>query len=219
MSIQNRKDDELRDQAKDPWNAPASRSQQSYPPYYGPGSYPHGPDRFHYHHHGPGLHGLSIEEIKAIQECRSDATWKYALPGAVIAALSTGLAIKQGYLSSNRAILKTVFAAFFGNIAGRGIYIKFGDCQNRLAKLNTPIGETARKLNEAGVKLPPYMIVAGAEPDMWNFGPWASWRNQDGRGSGFGSGYRYNPGFPPAGSQAPENAGAGDWQSQKGSQK
>ena len=54
-----------------------------------------------------------------------------------------------------------------GNLTGRMAYTAFGNCQDKMAKLpaNSAIGETARALNAAGVRLPPYMIGAWFMPD------------------------------------------------------
>ncbi|XP_055340814.1 uncharacterized protein LOC129589911 [Paramacrobiotus metropolitanus] len=172
-------------------------------------------DHFRYHDHGPGLYGLTVEEIKTIQECRTDANWKYAMPSAAVAGLATHLAVKGGYLRSNPrfgSFFKVTAAALLGNVLGRYLYTRFGGCQEKLAKLNTPIGETARKLNEAGVRLPPYMIVAGAETHPWARNPWESWRGDT---RGYGAGYRYFPGQAdqfgpqPTGETAAEDAAKG----------
>lgn len=154
-------------------------SQQTY------GNRPGGHE-LHYHHHGPGIMGLSVEELKVIQECRSDANWKYAIPGASIAALLVVAGMNRGVISPRGTFFKATGAAVFGNFLGRWAYSSFGNCQDKLAKLqNSHIGETARKLNEAGVRLPPYLIVAGSE-GPFSFSFMSPWRNR-----GYGAGYRY----------------------------
>ena len=51
-------------------------------------------------------------------------------------------------------------SSLFGNLMGRLAYTAFGNCQEKMANLpaNSAIGETARQLNAAGIRLPPYMI-------------------------------------------------------------
>ena len=139
-----------------------------------------------YYDHGRGIVGLSVEELKVIQECRSDANWKYALPGAAIAMGLVLAGMKQGALSPRGVFFKATGAAVFGNFLGRWTYSSFGNCQDKLAKLqNSHIGDTARKLNEAGVRLPPYLIVSGSG-GPFSFAWMSPWHNR-----GYGSGYRY----------------------------
>jgi Ovarian carcinoma immunoreactive antigen (OCIA) len=150
------------------------------------------PQGFYYHHHSPGILGLSVEEIKVIRECSNDANWKFAMPAAAMAAILTYFASRRTLVSPAVRSWTTFWtvsvAAVFGNFAGRLAYTTFGNCQDKMAALpqHSHIGETARKLNAAGVRLPPYLIVAGAE-----WGPWSGWQGNPWQSSGFASGYRF----------------------------
>ncbi|OQV22276.1 hypothetical protein BV898_03779 [Hypsibius exemplaris] len=162
----------------------------------------------YYHHHGPGLWGLSVDEIKVIRDCSRDAHWKWAVPGTILGGAAAYFGTIQSVWGANAAAAAppgvrgmrgwwqfwlVTASMLLGNLSGRALYNTLGNCQDKMAALpaDSTIGQTARELNKAGIRLPPYMIVAGAET-----GPWSYWgnmwhANQGGNCRGYGSGYRY----------------------------